>query len=313
VIHPFIRDLVEASIPAEARKELHARALQVAAAHGATLEVRAEHAFKAGEPMSALLLLDRMGDAALARGDAAAATLAFRRGLDLARRELLQSGDLSLDRALVTFSRKLGEALEAYGDLAGADGVLREALELAGPRSKERARMLLVLGRVGVKRERRRDAQRLLGQAIESATANDDPRCEAEAQLCLARLRREEGDAGAASNGFGKARELLAREKGPDGDAALASAELEHAAVLVELGEVDAARLLLLSAQRRAEASGALTLAARSTGLRGTILELAGDAGDASELYREAVQLSLQAGDADGGARWGAALAAVSA
>ncbi|AKF04645.1 serine/threonine protein kinase [Sandaracinus amylolyticus] len=310
VVHPFVRDLVEASIPAEARKELHARALQVAAGNGAVLEVRAEHAFKAGEPMSALLLLERMGDAAMLRGDAMAATLAFRRGLDLARRELLLSGDLSLDRALVTFSRKLGEALEAHGDLAGADGVLREALELAGPRNKERARMLLVLGRVAIKRERRRDAQRLLGQAIESATANDDPRCEAEVQLNLARLRREEGDAVAAANTFRKACELLASDKSADRESALASSQLEYAETLVEIGDADLATEHLEAALRHARASGASAIAARATGVLGTLRELAGELAKAASLYLDAAGLAQEAGDAEAAARWNAAASA---
>src|SRR5205085_1160596 len=85
-----------------ARQELAATA-----SDDAPLEVRAEHAYRAGEPMSALLLLERMGDAALMRGDPQAAVLAFRRGLDLARRELMISGDDALERAMVSFSRKL--------------------------------------------------------------------------------------------------------------------------------------------------------------------------------------------------------------
>src|SRR6185369_15594498 len=107
--------------------------------------------------------------------------LAFRRGLDLARREMMISGDDGLDRAVVTFSRKLGEALDASGDHAGADGVLREALELVGPASKERPRMSLQLGRVAARRDRARDATRLLGQAIEGASRLNDKRTEAEA------------------------------------------------------------------------------------------------------------------------------------
>src|SRR5690606_10296778 len=48
IAHPFIRDLVASSIPAEARRGLHARALSLAAERNAPLEVRAEHAFRAG-------------------------------------------------------------------------------------------------------------------------------------------------------------------------------------------------------------------------------------------------------------------------
>jgi serine/threonine-protein kinase len=306
VVHPFIRELVETAIPAEARKELHARALEVLAAHGAMLEVRAQHAFKAGEPTSALLLLERSGDEALARGDASAATLAYRRGLDLARRELLHSGDITLDRALVTFSRKLGQALEARGDLSGAEGVLREALELAGPSNKERARMLLVLGRVAMRKERRRDAQRMLGQAIESASALGDLRCEADAQLCLARLRREEGDAIASANTLRKACELfeLGQRGASDGDIALAAAELEYAEVLAEVGDIEGASNALVTALFHAQRSNALALAAEIIAARAHLHASAGALRLVTADYGEAAKLAAEAGDVSSHRRW---------
>ncbi|MCA9601782.1 MAG: protein kinase, partial [Myxococcales bacterium] len=179
IVHPFVRDLVEASIPAEARRRLHDKALRAATEHQDAAEVRAEHAYRAGEPLTALVLLERMGDVAIQRGDAVAAVLAFRRALELGRREMLDTGDLMLEQAMVTFSRKLGEALDRGGDPAGADGVLREALDLAGPASPERAKMLLALGRVAVRRDRRRDAMRMFGQALELATKLGDELVEA--------------------------------------------------------------------------------------------------------------------------------------
>ncbi len=297
IAHPFIRELVEASIPAEARKELHAHALASTASDDAPLEVRAEHAYRAGEPMSALLLLERMGDAALMRGDPHAAVLAFRRGLDLARRELMMSGDDALDRAVVTFSRKLGEALEALGDYAGADGVLREALELVGPASKERARMSLQLGRVAARRDRIRDSTRLLGQAIEIAARVSDRRTEAEAHLELASIRRRESDLSAASNAYRRACELLTAE--PSGaDALLALAALQHAETLVESGHVEQAAGPLLVAQVRAKAAGSTALIARVTSVRARIKQAGGEAAAAESLMREASELAATAGDA---------------
>jgi serine/threonine-protein kinase len=297
VAHPFIRELVEASIPAEARKALHAQALDSRAGEDAPLEVRAEHAFRAGEPMSALLLLERMGDAALLRGDPQTGVLAFRRGLDLARREVMLTGDDSLDRAVVTFSRKLGEALDATGDHAGADGVLREALELVGPASKERGRMSLQLGRVAARRERPRDATRLLGQAIEIAGRLADRRTEAEAHIELGRLRRNESDLASAANAYKRAAELLGAE--PSGvDALLAIASLQHAEVLVEAGSAEQATDLLNVAQARAQAAGSGALVARATGVRARIKQASGEVAAAESLMREASELAASAGDA---------------
>src|SRR5262249_42962588 len=50
VAHPFVRELVELSIPAGVRRELHRRAFEIVLARQEALEVRAEHAFYAGEP-----------------------------------------------------------------------------------------------------------------------------------------------------------------------------------------------------------------------------------------------------------------------
>lgn len=309
VVHPFVRELVEAAIPAEARKELHARALEVLAGHGAMLEVRALHAWKAGEATSAILLLERTGDEALSRGDAASATLAYRRGLDMARRELLHSGDLTLDRALVTFSRKLGQALEAQGDLGGADGVLREALELAGPSSKEHARMLLVLGRVAIRKERRRDAQRMLGQAVARASALGDMRCEAEAQLSLARLRRDDGDPIAAANTLRKACELFEQslERAPDGELALSAAELEYAETLAHVGDLEGAGTALDRALLHARRANGLALVAEVAAARAGLHMVTGALGLATASYREAAKLAAEAGDAPNHRRWLAA------
>ncbi len=297
IAHPFIRELVEASIPAEARRGLHAHALASTASDDAPLEVRAEHAYRAGEPMSALLLLERMGDAALTRGDPHAAVLAFRRGLDLARRELMISGDDALDRAVVTFSRKLAEALEAAGDYSGADGVLREALELVGPSSKERARMSLQLGRVAARRDRARDATRLLGQAIEIAGRLADRRTEAEAHLELGALRRKESDLPSAVTAYRRACELLTAE--PNGaDALLALASLQHAETLVEAGDAEQANDPLVVAQARARAAGSTALVARATGVRARIKRASGESDAAESLMREASELAATAGDA---------------
>jgi serine/threonine-protein kinase len=298
VAHPFLRELVEASIPAEARKELHARALAAESVAHAPLEVRAEHAYRAGEPMSAILLLERMGDQALERGDPHTATLAYRRGLEVARRESIHAGDTSLDPAVVTLSRKLGEALDRAGDHAGADGVLREAMELVGPDSRERGRMLLQLGRVAIHRDRQREAVRLLGQAIEVAERAKDTRCEAEALLELGRLRRESKDLEAAVAPLERALELLdGLEDGAD--AMLAQIALEAAEIAARRGDVDAAGGHLLVALGRARSIGSGALLARVSAARARMQRTTGNQSAAEKLLSEARALAAEAGDAD--------------
>ena len=87
--------------------------------------------------------------------------MALRRGLDLARRELFRGELDDPMRAVLIFSRKLGEALARGGHLTDADGVLREALDLAGPSGHDRAVVLGALAHVARERDRRHEAPRL--------------------------------------------------------------------------------------------------------------------------------------------------------
>jgi serine/threonine-protein kinase len=255
--------------------------------------------------MSALVLLERMGDAALVRGDAKASVLAFRRALELARREMLETGDIMLEGAIVSFSRKLGEALERSGDVAGADGVLREAVDLAGPHSVERARMLLALGRVAARRDRRRDALRLLGQALEIATSQREREVEARIHAATARVRREDGDAETAASGLAKAVQI--EEELKLDPARRARTALEHAEVLLDLGELDPATERLELVARLAEQAGSPALSAAAMGLLGMVDHHRGSRMEAGVRYREAAGKAAQAGDADAYTRWKAA------
>ncbi|MBX3269486.1 MAG: protein kinase [Sandaracinaceae bacterium] len=294
VCHPFLRELVESSTPAEHRKQLHAAALQIAAGDGAPLEVRAEHAWRAGEPMSALLLLEQMGDSAIRRGDGPAAVLAFRRGLELARRELLMTGETSLDRAIVTFSRKLGDAMDRAGDTTAADGVLREALELAGPADRERTNMLLLLSRVAAGRNRQRDATRFLGQALELASRQKDKAGEARAHYALGRLRLADGDARTALGTLEKAI-AHAPDRGHE-PAFLVDAHLARADAMTAIGDGDGAHAARERARTAAQTAHAPALVARAVAAMAEAA--AAEPPRAHALFREAAQLAAEAGDA---------------
>jgi serine/threonine-protein kinase len=308
IVHPLIRDLVAASVPAEARRELHARALHWVSSVSAPLEVRAEHAYRAGEPMGALMLLERMGDLASARGDSRTAVLAFRRGLELARRELLESGELVMDRAIVTFSRKLGEAMERQGDVMGADGVLRETMDLTGPSTRERALMLLALGRVARRRQRPRDALRLLHQALEIARGSADAGVQARVHLEIARIRRAEGDVEAAVEGYRVALDTLDESAGSQ---SVAETLFELGETLLEAGETEDAVARLEAVAGLAPDLRSPVVAAKAVGSLGTIEEMGGNLERAVERYEEAARLSARAGDAEGHGRWRRAAAAL--
>jgi serine/threonine-protein kinase len=176
--HPLVRDVTLATIPAAVRRELHAKA--PFDAHGdplpLPLEVQALHAYHAQNSFEALMLLEQVADRAAGRDDQAGCVFALRRGLDLARREIFRGELDDPMRAVLIFSRKLGEALARAGDLTDADGVLREALDLAGPSGKDRAMVLGSLAYVARERDRANEATVYLREALDLAkqsAAND--------------------------------------------------------------------------------------------------------------------------------------------
>lgn len=167
--HPLLREVALLAIPIEARRQLHRRALRIEDKKRAPIEVRALHAHQCGEAFQALLLLEQVADRATAIGDTKAEVFALRRGLEVARREISRGELDDPMRAVLIFSRKLGASLTRAGDFADADGILSESLDLAGPSSPDRAKILGAMAHVSFGRKRYDEAQKRLERAIEAA------------------------------------------------------------------------------------------------------------------------------------------------
>jgi serine/threonine-protein kinase len=170
--HPLIRDVVLATIPAAVRRALHVTCAEIGEENGMPLEARALHEYSAQNTFQALILLEQVASRARARGDLPGCIGALRRGLDLARRELFRGELDDPMRAVLIFARKLGEALTAAGHFTDAEGVLREALDMAGPSGSDRARVLGALAQVSAIRDRNAEAHRYLLEALELAFAS---------------------------------------------------------------------------------------------------------------------------------------------
>jgi serine/threonine-protein kinase len=167
--HPLLRELVLIGIPAAVRREFHAKALRVCEKHAAPIEAQALHAYEAQDSFQALLLLEQVADRATGRGDLNSEIEALRRGLEIARRDVAR-GELDDPlRAVLIFARKLGSALTRAGNFADAEGILREALDIAGPSGPDRARVLGSLAQVAHGRHRESEALVYIDQAIETA------------------------------------------------------------------------------------------------------------------------------------------------
>ena len=170
--HPLIRDVVLATIPAAVRRGLHGRCAEIGEESGMPLEARALHEYSAQNTFQALILLEQVASRATTRGDLGGSISALRRGLDLARRELFRGELDDPMRAVLIFARKLGEALTTAGQFTDAEGVLREALDMAGPSGSDRARVLGALAQVSAIRDRNDEAHRYLLEALELAFAS---------------------------------------------------------------------------------------------------------------------------------------------
>jgi serine/threonine-protein kinase len=168
--HPLLREVILATIPAAVKRELHAAAADVCDQRELSIEVRALHQYGGGSAFQALLLLERVSVLASARGDNQGAIMALRRALELARRELFRGELDDPERAVLIFSRKLGDALAKSGQLNDAEGVLREALDVAGPSGSDRAAVLASLAHVAHGRDRRQEARDYLREALELAS-----------------------------------------------------------------------------------------------------------------------------------------------
>lgn len=293
-VHPFLRELVEGSVPAAARKEMHARALGIVTEAGAPLEVRAHHAYGSGEALSALVLLERMGDLAQQRGDLATATLGYRRALEVARRELLESGESYLEGAIESVSRRLGHVLLRRGDVTGAEGVLREALEYSAPASANRAQIVVVLASVLAAKDRVREAYRYLGQALEIAIQLDSEANQVEVQMAVATLRRGDGNLKGALAALSAAWELMPATD-PD---RLKRAQLavQLASVQLELGDAVDPRPALELAERVCRDADAPYLMARLKGLWGQLEQREGKDQRSRVRFAEAADLAEEAG-----------------
>ncbi len=170
--HPLIRDVVLATIPAAVRRGLHASCAELGEETGMPIEARALHEYNAQRTFQALILLEQVATRAGHRGDLGGSISSLRRGLDLARRELFRGELDDPMRAVLIFARKLGEALTAAGQFTDAEGVLREALDMAGPSGSDRARVLGALAQVSAIRDRTDEAHRYLLEALELAFAS---------------------------------------------------------------------------------------------------------------------------------------------
>jgi serine/threonine-protein kinase len=165
--HPRLRAAVLAAMPDDLRRETHDSCARVGARE-LPAEVRARHAIGANDPFTALMLLSRLGTDAASIGDHEGAIASFGLALSTARKELGTGALFEPEAAVVSFSRKLANALLDAGRAADAERVAAEAEGFAGVDAKdrallrlERARAAKALGRAEEAEEHLRESRRI--------------------------------------------------------------------------------------------------------------------------------------------------------
>jgi serine/threonine-protein kinase len=171
IAHPLVRRIVFSTIPAGLKRDIFLRAAELRPT--APLEVRARQSMYGDSALEALALLDALSAKRTAHGDVDGSISALRHALDLARRELHRDELDDPVGAILTFSRKLGEALAAARRWSDADGVLREALDVAPPTSEHRVHLLGAMAQVASARRHTDEARRYLDEAIRVARQSD--------------------------------------------------------------------------------------------------------------------------------------------
>ena len=223
--------------------------------------------------------------------------LGFQRGIELARREVLESGDTSLDDVTASLGRRLGAVLSRRGDYAGAEGVLREALEHSSLDGPQRAPILVALAHAVAQRNREREAYRLLGQALELAYRDDAVLVQADVQLALAELRRRENNVQSAISALAGLATLLG-EQGA-GAVRCCHVYLELADAQLDADDWHAAELSLARLRPLLDEAGIPHMRARALSLRARVHAAKGEHARAVALYHEAAEVAGVAGAAE--------------
>ncbi len=296
---PLIAEVVAASIPAAVRREMHGRAATALAGRATPLEITAYHAQRSGEAFGALLLLERAGDRAWKRGDVEGALDSFRRGLELARRELARGEMEEPERALLLFSFRLGEALVESGEPRRAEAVLAEALDLGVGDAADRARVLAGLAAALTAQGRADPALHHLKEAVRLAGRSKRPALVAELQRRLGLQLRAMGRFKESLAELSSAVEIL----GEVSSVRRADADLRarllllQAETLVALGDTEGARFPLAEVVEVAEELGSPSLSAHAMRMQARVLEAKGERSAAHARFTRALELFDEMGD----------------
>ncbi len=264
VASPTLRREIYETLEVERRRAMHARLGAVLERAGADVHFVAYHALLAGDgeppklaelgegpalsPLDGIAALERAGTSARESFDDAAAARTLTAAMERCRvAQMMGFGD---NRLLVQIELKLGVVLRYAGDLAGAEAVLREAVQLA---QEERLGWAAVqarraLSRVALLAGKPDRARAELQLAVKAALALGDATALCETYLDLGDALARSGQPDDAARELDEGILLVTQGDGPSADAGpdgLGRLVARLAEVKLSQGEVaDAARLV---------------------------------------------------------------------
>ena len=165
VSHPLLRELILAEVPSEARRALHESALRADEDKMLPLAARASHEAQAQNTFQALMLLERLSFEALERDDSVLQVGSLRTALQLLRAEISRGQMDAPEDALVIFAFKLADALAALDQFEGAEGTLREVLDMGVAGAPDRLRVLARLSELAAARGRTGESRKYAEEA----------------------------------------------------------------------------------------------------------------------------------------------------
>lgn len=295
--HPVVAEVVRQMMPADARRALHRRALEVLGAAGEDAITMARHAREARAGAQSLDVLWQAALEAEERLDDLGAARHYRRALQMARWELLYAED---DRQCLDLSYRLGETLHYAGDDRAAEMVLKEAVASAERNPAMQAKLLQALARTLDVQGRTEEAIQALQSGVRLAMIAGAAELLTDLYLLLARLYVAVGDTGRAVAELAEGIDLITVGEGPKASNAPANfwrLLLTLAERQQEVGDVRAALLNATAAMDHATRVGSDLGEARSHFTLSQILDAVGRVEAAERHHAAAVRAFRRLGD----------------
>jgi eukaryotic-like serine/threonine-protein kinase len=298
--HPLVQELVLSGIPVEGRRQCHAKVHGFLRREGAPAAVVGAHGYHAGGGEQVVASLERAGREAERLFDDAGAVVHYRRAWELARRAVL-GGEEDAEQELARVGVSLGNAMCYAGDLAGAEGVLRETLELCSNERALSARALRALARVAAAGGQpfERCAEHMRG-GLGHALRSGDRAVIAETYLEWSTLLQREGDKATAASELGEGILIVTGGEGPraeDAPPVMWRLALRMGELQVSLGEHAGACASAEAALFQATRVGSDLGAARAHSLLGDVYRAMGRHAEAAEERVKAVDWMRRLGD----------------